>query len=75
MGGEEMTIYLETQRPIPKMCLGCARDKGVTCEVISNPEFIYEHRGKCFARVNGIRAREIEKEIAGAKKLEHGGRM
>jgi len=69
-----MTIYLDSQRPIPKMCLGCARDKGATCEVISNPEFIYEHRGKCFARVNARKAKEIEKEIADAKRVAHGCR-
>jgi hypothetical protein len=64
-----MTIYLDSQRPIPEMCLGCARNKGTTCETISNPEFIYERRGSCFAKMNARRAREIEKDIAFAAGL------
>jgi hypothetical protein len=69
-----MATYANKQRPVPEMCLGCYRNKGVRCEVISEPAYICEHRGTCFARVNARRAKEIEKEIAGAKRLEHGGR-
>ena len=51
------------QRPVPEMCLGCARDKRTKCEVITEPGWLYEHRGICFAWVNEARAKEIEKEI------------
>ena len=53
-----------SQRPVPEMCTGCARDRRTTCEVIVEPGFMYQNRGSCFARVNAARAREIEKEIA-----------
>ena len=49
--------------PVPEMCLGCARDKRTKCEVVTEPGWIYEHRGTCFARVNAARAKQIEKEI------------
>ena len=60
-----MAVVKEKQRPVPEMCLGCARDKGVKCEIITEPGFIYDNRGRiCFARVNAARAKQIEKEIA-----------
>ena len=58
-----MTAVKEINRPVPDMCMGCARDKGIICEVMTEPSYIHEHRGTCFARMNARRAKEIEKEI------------
>ena len=57
------------EKPIPKMCKGCARNKRTHCEVIKDPEYIYENRGGiCYAWVNPQRAVEIEEEIKGRRK-------
>lgn len=51
------------ETPVPEMCAGCARNKNIFCTVIKYPEWIYEHKGICFAWVNEARAKEIEAEI------------
>ena len=56
------------EKPIPKMCKGCARNKEFYCVVIKEPEYIYENRGVCFTWVNPQRAAEIEEEIKGRRK-------
>jgi len=55
---------LERQYTVPEMCTGCARKKLSRCEVIIEPAYIHEQRGKnCFAKVDAARAQEIEDEI------------
>ena len=56
-------MALKIQKPVPAMCTGCARDKRTKCEVITEPGYLFENRGSCFARVNARRAKEIEAEI------------
>jgi hypothetical protein len=51
-------------RPVPEMCSGCYRDQRNKCEVITEPAYIYKHRGSCFARMNAYKAKSIEKDIA-----------
>lgn len=54
----------KSQRPVPEMCTGCARNKRIWCDVILEPGYIYAHRGKCFAKVTPAGAMEIEDEIS-----------
>lgn len=54
---------LHKERPVPEMCTGRARESNTKCEVIAEPGYFYKKYGKCFARVDMIRARQIEKEI------------
>lgn len=60
---EKRKIAQTIKLPVPEMCLGCARVQKDKCEIITEPGYLFENRGSCFARVNARRAKEIEAEI------------
>lgn len=53
----------EKEKIIEEMCRGCYRSFRGVCEVISEPGYIYQLRGECWAWVDYDRAMEIEEEI------------
>lgn len=59
--------------PIRDMCEGCARNRLTFCEIISEPIYIHKRRGKCFAKVNKIQAKEIEERIKYINSLPNTG--
>lgn len=60
-------------KPITKMCKGCARNEGARCATIKSPAYMLETRGYCFAKVDKKRAVKIEKEIKDKDNLNDGG--
>ena len=58
-----MTIYNKVY-PVPEMCGGCAWNKKLKCEVITEPRYIYNKRGTCFAKATAAQVVQIESEIA-----------
>jgi hypothetical protein len=59
-----------TDKPIREMCKGCERNRRTKCAVIKEPGYIYEKRGKCWAKVDTKTALRIEDEIKTKAKLD-----
>lgn len=51
------------EKPVQEMCKGCVRNKGMLCEIIKEPGWLFISRGECFARIDKDRAEEIEQQI------------
>lgn len=58
-----MTVYNKVY-PVQEMCGGCAWNNKIKCEVITEPRYIYEKRGECFAKATAAQRVQIEHEIA-----------
>jgi hypothetical protein len=74
-GRTKMSVTTKRQRPIDGMCDDCARRKKTHCDVLLEPAYIHEqHEGKCWAKVDATRAKEIEEEIAFRGRVPRGRR-
>lgn len=59
-----------SEQIVKEMCSGCGWVNGKFCRVIREPDWIFKHRGKCFAKVTLERAKEIDNEIRARKGKE-----